>query len=92
MAGLSFTSYNSSRDVSVKTVYVYDDDNHTANANSSVTMDFDLFSEEIMEAIDKAKGPLITDRTPIDMVGYLMGEFDMLRHRMGDVKEYVINV
>lgn len=36
--------------------------------------------EDHIEAITKAARPLIVDRTPIDMIGYLMCEFDMHSH------------
>lgn len=36
--------------------------------------------DDFKEMIANAPRPMITDRTPIDMIGYLMGEFHMLSH------------
>lgn len=44
-----------------------------------VKLQFHLL-EDHLELIDKAPRPMITDRTPIDMVAYLLAEFDMHSH------------
>jgi predicted ATPase len=38
--------------------------------------------EDYQEMIATAPRPMITDRTPIDMIAYLMAEFHMLSHHM----------
>lgn len=50
---------------------------------------------DFLEQVDKQKGPIIVDRTPIDMAGYLLAEFHMQSHLIvnddlqAQVKEYV---
>jgi hypothetical protein len=40
--------------------------------------------DDYLEMLDAAPRPIITDRTPLDMIGYMMAEFHMLSHHAVD--------
>lgn len=55
---------------------------------SRLELQMHLLNDHV-EMVTKADRPLIVDRTPIDMVAYLMGEFDMHSHMRATPEEIV---